>query len=62
MNPSYLASLVFVGSNRKVFMLSTKAILQRYLRKLSKNGKLLDADLGLVTAGDVGGTFRRATQ
>ena len=56
MNPSYLASLVFVGSNRKVFMLSTKAILQRYLRKFSKNGKLLDADLGLVTAGDVGGT------
>ena len=49
-NPSYLATLVFIGSNRKIFMPSKEAILQRYLRKFSKNGKLLDADLGLVTA------------
>ena len=51
MNPLYLATLVFVGANMKVYMPSTKDIFQRYLRKFSKNGKLLDADgLGLTDA------------
>jgi len=51
-NPAYLACLVFIGSNIKVFMPTKDAILQRYLRKFSKHGKLLDADLGLITLGD----------
>ena len=41
MNPAYLATLVFIGSNEKVYMPSTKDIWQRYLRKFIKNGKLL---------------------
>ena len=48
-NPSYLATLVFVGSNQKVYMPPVPAIWQRYLRKSSKNGKLLedeDPELG----------------
>ena len=40
---------------RKVFMPLKKAIFQRYLRKFSKHGKLLDADLGLVVINDGGG-------
>ena len=44
MNPLYLATLVFVGANMKVYMPSTTDIFQRYLRKFSKNGKLLDTD------------------
>ena len=51
-NPAYLACLVFIGSNSKVFMPTKDAILQRYIRKFSKHGKLLDADLGLITPGD----------
>ncbi len=51
-NPSYLACLVSIGSNLKLFMPSKKVILQRYLRKFSKHGKMLDADLGLITVDD----------
>ena len=54
-NPAYLATLVFIGSNEKVFMPLKKAIFQRYLRKFSRHGKLLDADLGLVVINDGGG-------
>ena len=51
MNPAYLATLVFIGSNRKVCMPPVKDVWQRYLRKFSKAGKLLDADgLGLTDA------------
>ena len=52
MNPSYLATLVFIGSNMKIYMPPKNEIYQRYLRKFSKNGKLLEADLsclGLAT-------------
>ena len=48
MNPAYLATLVFVGSNRKVYMPPKKDIWQRYLRKFTKQGKLLETDTGLV--------------
>ena len=48
MNPGYLATLVFIGSNHKGYMPPVKDIWQRYLRKFSKNGKLLEADIGLV--------------
>ena len=51
-NPAYLASLVFVGSNIKLFTPPKDAVLQRYLRKFSKHGKLLDADLGLIMVGE----------
>ena len=61
MNPSYLATLIFIGSNLKIFMPSKKDIFQRYLRKFSKHGKLLDADLGLVTVNDAGGTSNSDT-
>ena len=44
MNPAYLARLVYMGSNRKVYMPPVKDIFQRYLRKFSKAGKLLEAD------------------
>ena len=46
---AYLATLVFIGSNRKVYMPSKKDIFQRYLRKFTRGGKLLEADLGLAT-------------
>ena len=48
MNPAYLATLVFIGSNKKVYMPPKKDIWQRYLRKFSKNGKLVEAELGLT--------------
>ena len=32
MNPAYLATLVFIGSNEKAYMPPTKDIWQRYLR------------------------------
>ena len=48
-NPAYLATLVFIGSNRKVYMPSKKDIFQRYLRKFTRGGKLLEADIGLAT-------------
>ena len=48
MNPGYLATLVFVGSNRKLYMPPKNVMWQRYLRKLSKNGKLLESELGLI--------------
>ena len=39
------------------------AILQRYLRKFSKHGKLLDADLGLIILGeDQAGSSEAHTQ
>jgi hypothetical protein len=46
-NPAYLATLVFVGSNEKMYMPPVKDVFQRYLCKFSKNGKLLENDLGL---------------
>jgi hypothetical protein len=49
MDPAYLATLVFMGANRKVYMPPVKDIWQRYLRKFSKQGKLLEADgLGMA--------------
>ena len=51
MNPAYLATLVFVGSNWKVYMPPKEGIYQRYLRKFTKQGKLLEADLGLTYEG-----------
>ena len=39
MNPAYLATLVFIGSNYKVCMPPKSDIWQRYLRKFSKGGK-----------------------
>ena len=47
MNPAYLATLVFIGSNYKCYMPPTKDIWQRYLRKFTKQGKLLEDELGL---------------
>ena len=47
MNPAYLATLVFIGSNYKVYMPPTKDIWQRYLRKFTKYGKLLENEVGL---------------
>lgn len=47
MNPGYLATLVFIGSNYKVDMPPTKDIWQRYLRKFTKNGELLENEVGL---------------
>jgi len=49
MNPAYLATLVFIGSNYKVYMPAKNEIWQRYLRKFSKGGKLLGAELGLAS-------------
>ena len=46
MNPAYLGTLVFIGSNQHVYMPPSKDIWQRYLRKFSKNGKLLEANCG----------------
>ena len=43
MDPAYLSTLVFVGSNEKVFMPSKEDIFQRYTRKL------LEAELGLAS-------------
>ena len=48
-NPAYLATLVFIGSNYKVYMPAKNDIWQRYLRKFSKGGKLLEAELGLAS-------------
>ena len=48
--------LVFMGSNMKHYMPPVKDIWQRYLRKFSKNGKLLescDPDCGLVEPDEV---------
>ena len=45
MNPAYLATLVFIGSN---YMPPKKDIWQRYLCKFTKQGKLLENELGLV--------------
>ena len=44
----YLATLTFVGNNEKVYMPPKKDIWQRYLRKFTKQGKLLESDLGLL--------------
>ena len=41
-NPAYLSTLVFVGSNLKLYVPPMNDIWQRYLRKFSKNGKLLE--------------------
>ena len=45
MNPGYLATLVFIGANHKGYMPPVKDIWQRYLRKFTKNGKLLEMEL-----------------
>lgn len=51
MNPSYLATLVFMGANQKVYMPPVKDVWQRYLGKFTKQGKLLEADgIGLGDA------------
>ena len=47
MNPAFLATLVFIGSNEHMYMPPTNDILQRYLRNFSKHGKLLEDELGL---------------
>ena len=53
MNPGYLATLVFIGSNAKVYMPDKHAIYQRYLRKFTKQGKLLELESqGVVCIGD----------
>ena len=44
---STLATLVFIGSNYKFYMPPVKDIWQRYLHKFTKQGKLLENDLGL---------------
>jgi hypothetical protein len=44
---AYLATLVFIGANYKFYMPPVKDIWQRYLRKFTKQGKLLENDLGL---------------
>ena len=50
-DPGYLGRLVYMGSNRKAYMPPVKDIFQRYLRKFSKAGKLLEADgLGFADA------------
>ena len=41
MNPAYLATLVFVGANWKVYMPPKKDIYQRYLRNFTFCGILL---------------------
>ena len=51
------------GSNIKLFMPPKDAILQQYLRKFSKHGKLLDADLRLIMVGeDQAGSSEAHTQ
>ena len=52
MNPGYLATLVFVGSNEKMFTPAAADDFQRYLRKFSKNGKLIEVDLGMDSTTD----------
>ena len=55
-DPAYLARLVFIGANEKVYMPPVKDIWQRYLKKFSKHGKLLENDAGLEideAAGDL---------
>ena len=47
MNPAYLSTLVFVGSNEKVYIPAYKDIWQRYLRKFTKNGKLMESEYHL---------------
>ena len=47
MNPEYLATLVFIGSNANGYMPPTKDIWQRYLLKFTKNGKLWETELNL---------------
>ena len=44
----YLATLTFVGNNEKVYMPPKKDIWQRYLCKFTKQGKLLESDVGLL--------------
>ena len=41
-------TLVFIGANYKFYMPPVKDIWQRYLRKFTKQGKLLENDLGLA--------------
>ena len=54
MNPAYLATLVFIGSNYKFYMPPVKDIWQRYLRKFSKQGKLLENELDLQIKAESG--------
>ena len=37
-----------IGANEKVYMPPKREIWQRYLRKFTKQGKLLETDLGLM--------------
>ena len=52
--PGEIVGEYIVGEygNCKLFTPPKDAILQRYLRKFSKHGKLLDADLGLIMVGE----------
>ena len=50
MDPGYLAQLVYIGSNHMIYMPPMKLIWQRYLRKFTKNGKLLEAEFGNADA------------
>ena len=51
MDPYRLSVWVSIAANRKVFMPSTKAILERYMAKFSKGGTMdLNDDLGLAPA------------
>ena len=51
MDPYRLSVWVSVASGRKIFMPKTKAILERYMAKFSKGGKMdLADDFGLAPA------------
>ena len=51
MDPYQLSVWVSIGSDRKVFKPTTKAILERYMAKFSKVGKMdLIDDFGLAPA------------
>ena len=51
MDPYRLSVWVSVGANQSVFKPDTKAILERYMAKFSKGGKVdLTDDFGLASA------------
>ena len=62
MDPYRLSVWVSIAANRKVFKPGTKAVLERYMAKFSKGGKLDLDDFGLAPApyGTGTGTGTRA--
>ena len=50
MDPYRLSVWVSIAANRKVFKPGTKAVLERYMAKFSKGGKLDLDDFGLAPA------------